>query len=228
MTKVSPRDVVVRTDAFSDKIVSPFSLKLTRGIDQNFKKIDVQLPKYGYNDLPSQLRNLGLYYEHTLLDDIVFSGQDCKELIETAKIMDVFFKKVIAGVVFGQGKEILNKLGVVVESLYNFSDILNESYVRHFLPGFPESGKTLVSNDGSYFHVPYLLPWGNPVVWASVPKKNALKFSIACIKTTIEFWEEVHPSVGFFEVPAVIFDPSVKSNSLRFVDYLYECKKRLT
>ncbi len=222
ITKIYPQDVVVQTVAYSENISSPFSLNITRAIDEKFNKIVNQVPREGYPSVESQLNNLGMFVHHTLFDDVIYSGNGCKEIIEMSKIQNVLFNKVIAGITIGEGKNRLESMGIDVVSLFHFESVVDEVCQRDFIPGLPFCGRTLITDAGEYRYVPYLLPWGNPMEWASVPKKNAVAFSKACIGTTIEFWEEVHPSVRFFEVPAIVYDPKVQSTKLRFVDYLHQ------
>ena len=227
VTRIAPPDVVIQTIAYSEKIASSFVLQVTRAIDENFNKIPNQMPRQGYASIQTQLVNLGLFTEHTLLDDVIFTGQGCKEIIELSLSNNVIIKKVISCVSTREGKKLLESMGVRVESLHYFDTVTDEVCQRDFIPGLPYAGRTLVTNNGDYRYVPYLLPWGNPMDWASVPKKNAVNFSKACIATAIEFWEEVYPSIRFFEVPAIIYDPKVESTKLRFVDYLHQSSKAL-
>lgn len=227
VTRIAPPDVVIQTIAYSERISSPFMLQVTRAINEKFERIPNQVPRQGYAPVKSQLINLGLFTEHTILDDVVFTGQGCKEIIEMSLSSNVIIKSVIACVATREGKELLKSMGVTVKSLHYFDSVIDEVCERDFIPGLSYAGRTLITSNGDYRYVPYLLPWGNPVDWATVPKKNAVKFSKACITTAIEFWEEVYPSVRFFEVPAVIYDPKINSTRLRFIDYLHQCHTAL-
>lgn len=228
ITKVSPEDSVVKTIAYSENLQSPFSLKITRVFDEQFDKITThQAPRQGYAPLDVQLVNFGLFRGHTLIDDIILNGRDCKDIVEMSKLKNVVFDKIIACVATNKGKKVFNSYGVKVESLYYFDSVIDIICERDFIPGLPFSGRTVIIEDGEYRYAPRLLPWGNPTEWASVPIENASSFSKVCISTAIEFWEEVYPSVRFFEVPAVIYDPKITSTKLRFVDYLHHCYKAL-
>lgn len=227
VTRIAPPDVVIQTIAYSERISSPFMLQVTRAIDEKFNRIPNQVPRQGYASVKSQLINLGLFAEHTILDDVIFTGQGCKEIIELSLSKNVIIKKIISCVSTSAGKKLLESMGVRVESLHHFDAVIDEVCQRDFIPGLPYAGRTLITNTGDYRYVPYLLPWGDPVNWASVPKKNAINFSKACISTAIDFWEEVYPSIRFFEVPAVIYDPKVESTKIRFVDYLHQCRTAL-
>ena len=190
-------------------------------------KSNTQVPRQGFLSVISQLEKLETHQNYTILDDVIFSGEGCQEIIKLGEKMGITFDKVMACVTIGEGKKRLNEMNIDVVSLYHFDDVIDEVCQRDFIPGFPGCGRTMITKDGEYRYVPYLLPWGNPSSWASVPVDNATLFSKACIQTAIDFWEEVYPSVRFFEVPAIVYDPSVISTKLRFVDYLHQAKKNL-
>lgn len=227
VTKTAPHDVVIQSSAYTENIKSPFVLHITRAISEQFHKMPTRAPRQGYPALEIQMINLGLFNQHTLLDDVVYSGQSCKEIIDIGKKQNVLFDKVIACVTIGAGKQKLESIGVSVSSLYYFESVIDEICQRDFLPGLPFARRTLVTKEGNYRYLPYLLPWGNPKEWATVPEKNIVNFSKACISTAIEFWEEVYPSVRFFEVPGIVYDPKINSTNLRFMDYLHQCYKAL-
>ncbi len=227
ITKHAPSDGVIQTTAYSDFVSSPFSLQITRAIDENLNKIDSQVPRSGFPSLVSQLKQLKKFTPHHLVDDVIFSGEGAREVIMTARRMDLLFNRVSACVTIGEGKNILQSMGVDVTSLYHFESVIDEVCQRDFISGFPGSGRTLIDSLGRYYSVPYLLPWGNPEAWASVPSKSVSQFSINCITVAIDFWEEVSPKIKFFEVPAVVFDPMITNEDIYFIDYLYQCKMKL-
>ena len=219
-------DPVIKTRAYSENILSPFSLKVTRVFDKNLIKKNNQIPLKDAPSLLTQIRSLGIHNPHTILDDIIFSGKSCKEIIEIGKGIDVLIAKVRSCVTIGAGLAEIEKLGVDVQSLYHFDKVVGHTSQHNFLPGFPYSGNVVVNEKGEYRYVPYLLPWGKPKEWASVREKDVYKFSVDCISTTISLWEEIDSSIMFFDVPAVIYDQRIKKD-IRFIDYLNQCKKNL-
>lgn len=227
VTKVATSNIVIQTLAYTDGITSKHSLHITRAVNEQLDNIGLR-PRQGYLAIEIQLKNLGLFKNHTILEDVIYSGKGCKETIEIGKENNVYFDKIIACVTIGKGKQILESLGIDVISLHHFDSVVDEICQRDFIPGFPYSGRTLITHTEQYRYVPYLLPWGNPTDWATVPKENAVNFSKACIATAIEFWEEVNPGILFSKVPAVIYDPKVSYPSeLKFIDYLHQCYKAL-
>jgi hypothetical protein len=202
-------------------------LHVTRAVNEKLESIGVK-PRKGYSSIEIQLINLGIFKDHTILEDVIYSGEGCKEIIEIGKEKRVYFNKIITCVTIGKGKQILEALGVEVMSLHHFDSVVDEICQRDFIPGFPHAGRTLITRTEQYRYVPYLLPWGNPTDWATIPKKNAVNFSKACIATAIEFWEEVNSDILFSKVPAVIYDSKVPFPSeLKFIDYLHQCYKAL-
>lgn len=231
ITKMTPPDAVIKTATYTDELgVSQcsFSLKTMRVFDENFNKVTNHLaPRQGFPPLNVQLVNLGKFNGHILVDDIILRGWDCKEIIEMGNLKDVIFNKIIACVTSGEGKKNLESKGIRIISRYHFETPIDIVCQRDFIPGLSFCGRAIIIEDNEYRYAPRLLPWGNPTEWASVPIENAVSFSKACISTAIEFWEEVYPSVRFFEVPAVIYDPKINQTNLRFVDYLHHCYKAL-
>lgn len=226
VAKVATPNIVIQTFAYAEGIKSKFALNITRAVNEDLNNIGLR-PRNGYYPIEVQLKNLGLFVDHTLLEDVIYTGERCKEIVEIGKGINVFFDKIITCVTTGNGKKMLESLNLDVVSLHHFESVSGAVCQRDFIPGFPYSGRTVFTRLERYYYVPYLLPWGNLTEWANIPKKNAVDFSKACIATAIEFWEDVNSSILFSKVPAVLYDFQAYPSDLRFIDYLHKCYKAL-
>lgn len=226
VTMVTPKNAILQTVAYIDDLDKEKypSIQITRANVWQEPKL-VQIPRYGYPDLKTQFE-LMEKGDYVLLDDVIFTGEGAHELILKGRELGRNIGKVIACVSVGVGEKKLSEIGVKVESLYHFKNVIDEVCLRDFIPGLPYSGRPLVTQAGDYLYVPYLLPWGDPNSRISVPKENEIEFSIDCLNLSIEFWSEVAPELLFSNVPALIFDKQAE-NSMYFVDYLHQCKEIL-
>ncbi len=76
-----------------------------------------------------------------------------------------------------------------------FASITDWVCERDFYPGVPLSGRLVGNEDGLPLlpetGAPYVLPFGDPENWASIPKSRIDNFSTFCLKETISLWREV-------------------------------------
>lgn len=124
-----------------------------------------------------------------LVDDVIFTG----DLLE--KIANLLFKKdfrvslICAGIGVGEGIEKLVNAGYNVRCVRTYWAVIDEVCERDFYPGVPFSGRVLVGEEN--IGVPYLLPFGNPGKWASIPQEWQVPFSRFCLHQTIRLFEEI-------------------------------------
>jgi len=102
---------------------------------------------------------------------------------------------VVAGVTIGEGAKRLKKeTKAELWTVIYYDEVIDEICERDFYPGVPLSGRTVKGqlNVGA----PYLLPFGKPTHWASIPKEWEKEFSRFCLQQTIKLWEEIEEISG--------------------------------
>ena len=72
-------------------------------------------------------------------------------------------------------------------SCRQYAQLTDQVCERDFYPGMPLSGRQHANGDGSAF--PYLLPWGRPTEWGSIPEREQRRFSQLCIQNAIELYQ---------------------------------------
>jgi hypothetical protein len=109
---------------------------------------------------------------------------------------------------------------VEVRSVHYFDSVVDEVCERDFYPGVLLSGRTLYGSEN--VGLPYLLPFGDPVNWASIPEEKKYAFSEFCLNQTIKIFEEIELSSGrpvlCRDLERNIF--SIPADGIRFVDAL--------
>lgn len=205
---VSADELITGLNALAIKISDPIiSLDRSYFIGQYHlemnRAVDPALATWGevarFNSKPikaqiAEFRNLGLN-QVVLLDDVIFSGEGLARLIGQFKQAGIEVVMVIAGIVIGQGQQTLSNLGIPVRQVRYFAEVIDEICERDFYPGIPLCGRFVV---GSKIETgaPYLLPFGKPTEWASIPESDAESFSNFCLKQTIRLWQEVENLSG--------------------------------
>ena len=127
---------------------------------------------------------------------------------------DIRVEKFIVGIEIRPGneteaeEEVLGRPFFWVEK-YAREDVVDWVGERDFFPGVGLSGRKLgekvegefasktmrehyyaVPMEGNY-GAPYLLPLGDPVAWASIPRESAKGFSLACLDLTIQLYQSI-------------------------------------
>ncbi|MDE1970533.1 MAG: hypothetical protein KGI50_03070 [Patescibacteria group bacterium] len=150
----------------------------------------------GFPSLRTQMHELvsaGLC-EVVLVDDVIFSGVMMSRLITVMQQMGINVPKVCTGIGIRKGVEKIIALGCEVECVRLYDEVIDEVCERDFYPGVPYAGRSLVGSNN--IGVPYLLPFGNPREWASIPQRREAEFSRFCIAHTIALFEEIEQCSG--------------------------------
>lgn len=102
---------------------------------------------------------------------------------------DMRVRLICAGIGVTKGLWRLQQLNYEVRCVRQYESVIDEVCERDFYPGVPLSGRTLfgAKNVG----VPYLLPFGKPGEWASMPTNWQVPFSAFCIQQTIRLFKEI-------------------------------------
>ncbi len=143
-----------------------------------------------------------------LMDDVLFSGALFTRLVELFARVQKRVVRVYAGVSIAEGRTRLHDLGCEVRSVRAYNEVIDEICERDFMPGAPLSGRTVVghSNTG----MPYLLPFGNALSWASFPSEHASPLSALFLKNAAAIYKET--GLRAPDLPRAIFGVSPKNS----------------
>jgi hypothetical protein len=144
------------------------------------KQIAVDLKKDG-------LKNI------TLVDDVIFDGKSISQVID--KLSPLKVNKIAVGITTRAGKKKIEEAyGIPVEAAYTFDNLLDEVCERDFIAGTPLCGRPVYVDQQRPFFLgskPYVLPYGDPVNWASIPAESAARFSESCCTVSAKLWQDV-------------------------------------
>ncbi len=141
------------------------------------------------DQLKTLVKNYGNEYEFGLCDDVIFTGAYMEYAASLVKKSGLNFRKIFAGVGVKTGCDRLRTLGYIVECVREYPEVIDVVCERDFYPGVPFSGRTLAGSKN--VGVPYLLPFGKPYEWASIPLEWQQPFSCFCIEQTISLFESI-------------------------------------
>ena len=202
---VTPEAVVISTVRDVASKTNGHCIQINRLVDPAGQAIGVGA-RPGNESLHNQFNEIRVSLEKhpvILVEDGSFSGGTMRRMIEICNEMQIEIKHLVAGFLFPSAKENILKVFPREKDIHCWRD---ESFLdwmpdHDFYPFVPNAGKVVgFSYEGRqmpvYLHnglslcKPYVLPYGNPVEWASIPEEHAKKFSTFCIQEarTI-FWE---------------------------------------
>lgn len=171
-------------------------IQIARTVDKFLNDCGIG-PRFGASSIRKQLLNIKKEYKKIILvDDVLFSGKMVVEIIESFKGMGVDVPAVVIGITIGEGVRQVKKMtSSRVFSVRYYRKVIDEICERDFYPGVPLSGRLVV---GSRIETgaPYLLPFGKPYEWASIPKEKEKEFSVFCLNQTIKLWEVIEKASG--------------------------------
>ena len=188
-------------------------LDVTRAVDERFEPVGlIARPKnqagsaYSVEYLNEAVRRLPESYlgrEVTLVDDVVFSGGTIAKIVRALNDRNISVSSVVAGVSIGEAKATLAASGIGLQSAHHFENVIDEVCCRDFIVGAPHGGRTIVvKNDKStqgntsLQYAPYLLPFGLPDKWASIPKEKCVSFSLAMLEVSMDLWQNIQDMNG--------------------------------
>ncbi len=150
----------------------------------------------GTPSLAQQIRKLRASgaREVVIVDDVVFEGVLLERIIELFSRINIYVPLVCAGIGIAKGINRINGAKREIRCVCAYDEVVDEVCERDFYPGVPLSGRLLVGNDN--IGVPYLLPFGKPKKWASIPSKHAKTFSKFCLHQTITLFDEIERRSG--------------------------------
>lgn len=176
--------------------VSRYHLDLSRQVDARGDDRDIG-PRYGQptiiqqvQTVAEQLREVG-ESEVVLVDDVVFSGKLLLTVKELLAQFGIIVKRAVAGVLVGNGADQVRQRGIEVQAVCRFERVLDEVCERDFIPGVPRCGRTVTPFGRREVGLPYLLPFGRPSDWATVPRDEEVGFSKACLAIARDLYEAI-------------------------------------
>jgi hypothetical protein len=197
-----------------------YSLELTRnvteeGIDRGLKH------RFGSRPLLKQLSLLKdtRIKEVCLVDDVIFSGVLTERVIQSLSHLGISVPVVCAGIGIQEGIDRITTSSRSIYCLKTYGDVMDEVCERDFYLGVPYSGRSLYNSQN--IGLPYVLPYGNPDKWASIPVLSQKPFSRFCINQTITLFEEIEKSsertIDCSDVERKVINQPEKG---RYVDFL--------
>lgn len=165
-----------------------FTLELTRAVNARGDDLGL-VNRFGTPTLERQLEPLRDLKEVVLVDDVIFSGDLFVKVIDRLAEIGVKVGGAYAGVGIGPGLDKIRDHGIQARCVYEYSEVIDEICERDFYPGVPLSGR-LVAGNGN-ISLPYILPFGRPGAWASIPDECQKDFSEFCWRQTIALFSEI-------------------------------------
>ncbi len=174
---------------------SKLNLEITRLVDGN--NADRGLThRPGTPPLAQQIKNLQIsgVREVIIVDDVIFTGILLERIIALLSEINIQVPLVCAGIGITEGINRVAGTAREICCVRLYEEVIDEVCERDFYPGVPLSGRLLTGGDNT--GVPYLLPFGRPESWASIPSERALTFSKFCIRQTLALFDEVERCSG--------------------------------
>lgn len=150
----------------------------------------------GTPSLMQQIRKLQTsgVREVVVVDDVIFTGALLESIIELLSRVDIRVPLVCAGIGIAEGINRINGTRRKISCVRTYGEVIDEVCERDFYPGVPLSGRLLVG--GNNIGAPYLLPFGKPESWASIPSERVETFSRFCLHQAISLFDEVERCSG--------------------------------
>ena len=171
------------------------SIEVTRSVDKSGNSMGLRerprcLPlNQQFQLLEDELSKLNVK-EVVLIDDVIFTGGMINEVIGRLVSRGIRVPHVCAGIGTAEGIARINTDGRGVHCIRTYAQIIDQVCERDFYPGIPFSGRTVVGRDDD-MGMPYLLPFGSPLDWASIPDRLQVTFSEFCLEQTIKLFREI-------------------------------------
>ena len=169
---------------------SELNLEITRLVDKEGNDRGLG-NRAGAQPLSQQIKKLQMsgLREVVIVDDVVFTGALLERIIDLLSRIKIRVPLICAGVGIADGIKRINDTKREVRCVRTYVEVIDQVCERDFYPGVPLSGRLLIGDEN--IGIPYLLPFGNPGKWASIPKKWQKPFSRFCISQTIKLFRKV-------------------------------------
>ncbi|MDP2683588.1 MAG: phosphoribosyltransferase [bacterium] len=184
---------------------SDFHLESNRIADIDTMEIIGEAQRPGYPSLSEQISGLPNGQPVILIDDGCFSGDTLFRIFSLMKEKGLDVQKIIVGIIIDRADNrfVQEYPGIDLETVYEFSNVIDWVCERDFFIGVPLSGRTAGTKEGDIIipcnpgiSLPYCLPFGDPIKGASIPTNRTVEFSRFIINLSRKMWEEVERSSG--------------------------------
>ena len=164
----------------SKKLVSRNNTDCFDDVEKQIKRIADELLRKGNDEI-------------ILADDVVFSGTVLKTVTEEFKKNGVQVIGIRSAIAMRKSYEMFKDLmNYGIKSKYLLGDkVIDQVCERDFYFGIAQSGISVMGSDGFIYKSPYFVPFGDPVLRASVPEMYKSTFSQGCIRRSIALWSEI-------------------------------------
>jgi len=169
---------------------SKLNFEITRLVDNDGND-------YGWGNRPGtpplkqQIQKLQMsgICEAVIVDDVVFSGILLERTINLLSGIGIHVPLICVGIGIAEGVNRINGTKREILCVRTYKEVIDEVCERDFYPGVPLSGRLLIGGDN--IGIPYLLPFGKPEKWASIPSEYVVNFSKFCLRQTIRLFDEI-------------------------------------
>lgn len=166
-----------------------------------------------------EIRNQGIK-KVILVDDVIFTGSMIERIQQVLLTINVNVSLVLAGIGIQTGVKRLKTQGIEVRCVRRYEKVIDQICERDFFPGTPLCGRLVRGSNN--IGIPYLLPFGDPAQWASIPTNWHKPFSQFCIGQTVELFEAIEKAsnkiVTCFDLERKVY--TLPQNRTRFIDAL--------
>lgn len=181
-------------------------------------------PRAGAKTLLRQfkvLKRAGLK-EVTLIDDVIFSGGFMARLVHLLNKMSLRVPTVCVGIGIEEGVSKLRELNCEVRCVRRYKAVIDEVCERDFYPGTPLSGRLVAKSQN--VGMPYILPFGKPKEWATIPEERHRELSRFCLMQTARLFSEIERSSGKTVITQVLPRQvhSLRNGVMSFTEVLRE------
>lgn len=132
--------------------------------------------------------------ETRLVDDVIFTGDQTERIVKVLSQCGTRVNSVCAGIAIQEGIRKLANLGIRVDAVRTYDEVIDEVCERDFYPGVSYSGRT--QDFRINLGVPYILPFGKPSSWASIPEEKQEEFSQFCMRQTAKLFAAIEEVSG--------------------------------
>ncbi len=124
-----------------------------------------------------------------IADDVIFGGGMLERVSSVVEKMGIQIGTIYAGVGIGSGVQKLRDAGYPTECAFYYPEAIDEICERDFYPGVPMSGRLIDAKQN--IGAPYVLPFGDPGEWASIPEEQQVPFSKFCLSQTEKLFQGI-------------------------------------
>ena len=169
----------------SKKLVSRKNPNDVSSVEKQIEEISKALKRNNKNEI-------------ILVDDVVFSGNVLRSIVELFNKNEIEVSGIRASLSTEEAFESFNKTlekGLKCGSLLG-KNIIDQICERDFYFGIAQSGISVKGANNKILKAPYFKPFGNPVKRASIPEKYENIFSNNCLLRSMYLWKCIEEKIG--------------------------------